>query len=132
MKKDAYHTLKGPKGLPILGNIHQVKVDKLHQDLEKWAQEFGSIYKLQLGPSQLVVITNPEIIQEILKNRPDMFRRMEKMDNIMQEEGVYGVFNAEGKEWEAHRKLVAQGLDIKHQQQYFPAILESTQRLLNK
>ena len=132
MSKDAYHTLPGPKGLPVLGNIHQVTVDKLHQDLEKWAEQFGLIYKLQLGPSQLVVITDPDIIQEILKNRPHLFRRMEKMDQIMQEEGVYGVFNAEGEEWGAHRKLIAQGLDIKHQQHYFPAILTTTQRLLTK
>ena len=132
MKKDAYHTLKGPSSLPVLGNIHQVSVSKLHQNLEDWAKEFGLIYKLQLGPSKLIVITDPEIIQEVLRARPDKFRRMEKMDNIMQEEGVFGVFNAEGEEWGIHRKLVAQGLDIKHQQQYFPAILKSTERLFNK
>jgi cytochrome P450 len=132
MKKDAYHSLSGPKSLPVLGNIHQITVSKLHQDLEAWAKEFGLIYKLQLGPSKLIVITDPKIIQEVLRARPNTFRRMEKMDNIMQAEGVYGVFNAEGEEWGIHRKLVAQGLDIKHQQQYFPAILKSTERLFTK
>lgn len=132
MKKDAFHTLNGPKGLPVLGNIHQVTVAQLHQDIENWANEFGQIYKLKLGPSNIIVVTDPEIIHEILKARPHLFRRMEKMDQIMQAEGVYGVFNAEGEKWAVHRKLVAQGLDIKHQLQFFPAILKTTERLLKK
>lgn len=132
MSKDAYHSLKGPKQLPVLGNIHQVKVDTLHQTFEEWADEFGMIYRIRLGPSKHIVITDPEIYQEIMKQRPHHFRRMEKMDVIFQEEGVHGVFNAEGEEWGIHRKLVAQGLDVKHQQQYFPSICTTTKRLKNK
>lgn len=130
--KDSYYELKGPKRLPILGNIHQVTVNKLHQNLEKWADEFGDIYRLQLGPSKLVIITNPDMIQTILRERPHLYRRMEKMDVIFQEQGVHGVFNAEGEEWKVHRKMVAQGLDVRHQNQYFPSILKTTERLLEK
>lgn len=132
MGKDAYYSLNGPKQLPILGNIHQVKVNTLHQTFEQWAKEYGLIYKIRLGPSKHIVITDPEIYQEIMKQRPHHFRRMEKMDIIFQEEGVHGVFNAEGEEWAIHRKLVAQGLDVKHQQQYFPSICTTTKRLKNK
>lgn len=132
MIKDSYQLLSGPKNIPFIGNIHQITLSKLHQNIEEWAKKFGLIYRLQLGPSKLIVVTDPDIIQEILRARPDKFRRMEKMDNIMREEGVYGVFNAEGEEWSSHRKLVAQGLDIKHQQKFFPSILKTTERLLNK
>ena len=132
MAKDAYHTLKGPKQALIFGNALQVDVKRLHQNLEQWADEFGDIYRIRLGPSKHIVITNPEIVQEILRKRPDEFRRMEKMDNIFKEEGVHGVFNAEGEEWKIHRKLVAQGLDVRHQQQYFSSILKTTERLKNK
>jgi len=132
MAKDAYHTLKGPKQAFIFGNALQVDVKRLHQNLEQWADEYGDIYRIRLGPSKHIVITNPEIVQEILRKRPDEFRRMEKMDNIFKEEGVHGVFNAEGEEWKVHRKLVAQGLDVRHQQQYFSSILKTTERLKNK
>lgn len=132
MGKDAYDTLDGPKQGFILGNALQVDVKRLHQNLEQWAQEFGGIYKIRLGPSKHIVITDPDIMQEVMRARPDQFRRMEKMDNIFKEEGVHGVFNAEGEEWKVHRKLVAQGLDVRHQQQFFPAILKTTQRLSNK
>ncbi len=132
MRKDSYNKLDGPKRIPVLGNIHQITVSKLHQNIERWAKEYGKVYRLQLGPSELVVLTDPLIIQEVLQRRPYPFRRMEKMDKIMREEGVYGVFNAEGEEWKVHRRLVAQGLDIKHQRQYFPAILTSTKRLFEK
>lgn len=132
MTKDAYHSLNGPKQAFLLGNVLQVDVKRLHQNLEQWADEFGDIYRIRLGPSKHIVITNPDIIHEIMRARPDKFRRMEKMDNIFREEGVHGVFNAEGEDWKIHRKLVAQGLDVRHQQQYFPAILKTTERLMNK
>jgi cytochrome P450 len=132
MSKDAYDILNGPKQGFLLGNALQVDVKRLHQNLEDWADEFGGIYKIRLGPSKHIVITDPDLMQEIMRERPEKFRRMEKMDNIFKEKGVHGVFNAEGEEWKVHRKLVAQGLDVRHQQQFFPAILKTTQRLLNK
>jgi cytochrome P450 len=124
--------LKGPKGLPIIGNLHKIELSNMHNQLENWAKEFGGIYKLDLGPSKLTVITDPELNQEILKERPHLFRRMAKMDEVMKEVGVQGVFNAEGEEWKAHRRLVNKGLDVKHQQQFYPEIITSVERLYNK
>ena len=127
-----YADLKGPKGLPIIGNLHKIEITNMHNQLEGWAKEFGSVYKLVLGPSKLAVITDVEIIQEILKERPHLFRRMEKMDKVMREEGVKGVFNAEGDEWKAHRRIVNKGLDVNHQQAFFPDVLLTLERLFNK
>jgi hypothetical protein len=31
----------GPPTLPILGNLHQMPIDKPHLQLQKWAQEYG-------------------------------------------------------------------------------------------
>lgn len=128
----SYKERKGPKKIPVIGNLHQIKITDMHNQLERWAEEFGYVYKFQLGGTKLTVVTDPEMIQEILKNRPEGFRRMQKMDIIFSEIGMKGVFNVEGEEWYKHRKLIAKGLDIKHQQHYFPAIITSAQRLLNK
>ncbi len=128
----SFKELKGPKGFPIIGSLHKIEVGNMHNQIEGWADEFGKVYKLILGPSKLTVITDPDIIHEILRQRPDKFRRMAKMDGVLSEAGVDGVFNAEGERWKAHRRIVNKGLDVKHQQQYFPDILISVERLFNK
>ncbi len=127
-----FKELKGPKGLPVIGNLHKIELENMHNQLEGWADEYGKVYKLILGPSKLTVITDPDITQEILRERPGKFRRMVKMDEVMEEVGVHGVFNAEGEEWKAHRRIVNKGLDVKHQQQFYPEIITSVERLFNK
>jgi cytochrome P450 len=124
--------LSGPKGMPFIGALHKVTISDLHNDFEKWAKEFGPVYKVDLGPSKLTIVTQPSIIQAILKARPTEFVRMKKMDRILRSEGVNGVFNAEGEEWKLHRKIIAKGLDVKHQQQFFPSMIKTVSRLHRK
>ena len=127
-----YKELKGPKGLPIIGNIHQIELSSLHQKLEDWAIEYGEVYKLALGPAKLTIVTDSEIAATVLKERPGKFRRMAKMNDVLEEVGVHGVFNKENEEWKAHRRIVNKGLDVKHQQQFYPEIITSLERLYNK
>lgn len=127
-----YDQLPGPKGLPLIGLAHKVKINDLHNQVQQWAQEYGGVYKLKLGPSNLTVVTKPEIIQEILRLRPDEFIRMAKMDRVIREQGFHGVFNAEGDDWRMHRSMVAKGLDVRHQQQFFPHMEKCIERLYRK
>ncbi|MCH2226003.1 MAG: cytochrome P450 [Crocinitomicaceae bacterium] len=124
--------LPGPKGLPILGNLLKIDVNNMHNQMERWAEEYGKVYRLSLPIANLVVITDPVITQIILKNRPYKFVRMTKLDRILRREGIHGVFNAEGDEWELHRRMVTKGLDVKHQKDFFPQMLRTVERLHNK
>ena len=58
--------LPGPKGIPLLGNLLQVKSDTIHNDIQKWGEEFGDVFKFRLGHIQLIGILDYEIIGEIL------------------------------------------------------------------
>lgn len=124
--------LPGPKGYPIVGNIPKVDLPNLHCQIEQWAEEFGDVYKLDLGIATQTVITRPSLIQAICADRPDGFVRATKMDRILREGKVHGVFNAEGEEWRVHRSVVAKGLDVRHQQQFFPQLVKTVNVLLNK
>jgi cytochrome P450 len=124
--------LPGPKGIPFLGNSLKLEVNNLHNQLEEWAAEYGQIYRLPLIVSDVVVITEPKIIQHILKDRPEDFIRMKKVDKILREGAVHGVFNAEGEEWKLHRKMVTKGLDVKHQKAFFDQMLITVERLYRK
>ena len=56
-----HQELPGPPGLPLLGNLHQVKFPQLHTWFEKQATEYGDVFKVKLGPEKLTVIARPEI-----------------------------------------------------------------------
>ncbi len=127
-----YENLKGPKQIPLFGNIHQVEISNLHNDFEKWASEYGDVFKIALGPKKFTIVSKPEIIQQILKLRPTKFRRSSKMDQILRDEGIIGVFNSEGEDWKIHRRIVNKGLDLRHQQHYFPSMLTTLERFYNK
>ncbi len=59
-----FKDLKGPKGLPLIGSLHKIEISNMHSQIEGWAKEFGSVFKLVLGPSKLTVITDVDIVQE--------------------------------------------------------------------
>ena len=77
--------LPGPKGLPLLGNALQFRPDTFHQVIEDWAGEYGNPYALRIGPRQAVVISDPALIAEALKDRPHRFRRLMAMEGIAEE-----------------------------------------------
>jgi cytochrome P450 len=67
--------LPGPRGLPLLGNILQLDAGRMHTILSRWADEFGPMYRYRLANKDAVVLANPGLINEVLRNRPDGFRR---------------------------------------------------------
>jgi hypothetical protein len=42
-------TLPGPRGLPLVGNLFQLKVTQLQTILEQWADTYGPLYMFRLG-----------------------------------------------------------------------------------
>ncbi|SFT43884.1 Cytochrome P450 [Lishizhenia tianjinensis] len=124
--------LPGPKGKPIVGNMFEVDINNLHNQLSDWVDEYGDVFNLNLGLTNMLIVAKPSMIDYIQKNRPTLFRRMDKLNNVLKEEGISGVFNAEGEEWKRHRMMVAKGLDIKHQIAFFPWMMTVTDRLKRK
>src|SRR5215510_10048267 len=84
----ALSDLPGPRGWPVLGNAPQIKVSRLHTILGAWAEEFGSFYRLRIGQADVVAIADPELIHQILRARPDGFRRLGAVRPVMLELGI--------------------------------------------
>lgn len=91
--------LPGPGRLPLIGNAHQLKPDRLHLSAEAWAERYGPLYRFDLGRRQVVVISDVDIVNEALRDRPDGFRRWREILEITEELGPVGVFSAEGDGW---------------------------------
>jgi cytochrome P450 len=121
--------LPGPRPWPIVGNAMQLDAQRLHQTLEAWARQYGPVYRVKLGARPFVVTTEPALIAEILRKRPDTYRRIDRMQLIFDELGVNGVFSAEGASWRAQRKLAMGALDHRHLTVFFATLREVAERL---
>lgn len=124
--------LPGPKGKPVVANLFSLDLPQLHNTIEEWSEEYGDVFRLNLGIYDQMVVTRPTMLQKIMKERPAGFSRSLKMNQIIREGGVHGVFNVEGEDWKKHRPIVAKGLDVKHQKDFYPAIEPVLGRLYNK
>ena len=124
--------LPGPRGLPLLGNLHQLDLKQMHRVLNQWCDEFGPVYKFGLGPRTVVVVADPEANQTILRSRPKSYRRLSTIEPVFREMGIAGVLSSEGEAWKRQRQLTAHALDTRHLQQFFPTLARVTGRLRSR
>ncbi len=122
--------LPGPRGLPLVGNLLQIRMGTMHQTIERWADEYGPFFRFELGGRRFLAVADHEAVTAILRERPDSFRRSVRMDEIWQEIGLdQGVFGANGEAWKRQRRMVMAGFDPAHVKAYFPALVRVVQRL---
>lgn len=60
-----FRSVPGPRGLPIIGNVHQIKPQPQRQ-METWSKEYGELFQIQLGWNKWVFLCSPESVKEIL------------------------------------------------------------------
>ncbi|HEY2056212.1 MAG TPA: hypothetical protein VGH14_19955 [Solirubrobacterales bacterium] len=40
--------LPGPRRLPLLGNVHQLRASEMHLIAERWSDRYGPIYRFDI------------------------------------------------------------------------------------
>ncbi|KAK7306938.1 hypothetical protein VNO77_39581 [Canavalia gladiata] len=58
----------GPKGLPIIGNLHQLDNANLNFQLWELSKSYGPLFSLQIGFKPAIVISNSKLAKEVLKD----------------------------------------------------------------
>jgi cytochrome P450 len=122
--------LPGPPGLPLLGNAHQLlRSTRIHLVAEEWARRYGPIVRINVGRQLIIAVADADAINEILRDRPEGFRRWRDQRAVIEEMNGSGVFIAEGEEWKRQRRLVVTALNTHYVHRYFDVIRTSTERL---
>jgi len=125
--------LPGPRGIPVFGNALQIKPERMHLQLEQWAQAHGPFFKLRLLKRKVVVVGDHEAVATILRNRPEGFRRTLRLEEIWTGMGLPpGVFGANGDTWKRQRRMVMAGFDPAHVKRYFPTLQKVAGRLVGR
>ncbi len=123
-------SLPGPRRWPLVGNLLQLKRSAFHQTLEAWADIYGPLYQCRLVGWPIAVVSDVAIANELLKARPDDFRRPTSLEKaFVSGMSTQGIFMAEGERWRRQRPVIMQSLDIRHLRQFFPTLVAVTERL---
>ena len=123
-------SLPGPFRLPLIGNLLQIRPERIHQNFECWAQKYGSVYRVYFGPRPVLVIANHQEIAGVLRERPELFRRPTVTARVSQEMGgEVGLFVAEGVEWRNQRRMVMAGFAPGPIRAYLPTLKKVARRL---
>lgn len=128
-----WEDLPQPAGWPLLGQLPGFDARRTHLTLERWAHELGTPYRFSMGPGYRgMVIDDPELVQQLSRQRPDAFTRGGRMQPVMAELGFNGVFSAEGEAWRVQRKLVMGSLNATHLKGWLPALAAITGELARR
>jgi cytochrome P450 len=122
--------LPGPRGLPLFGNgLQLLPLSRAHQKAEAWCERYGPIFQFRAGSRRWVALADQEEINELLRDRPNRFRRLREMERAFEEPGFAGVFSVEGEAWKRQRRLVVRALNANHLHRNYRVIQTATQRL---
>lgn len=71
--------MKGPPGLPLIGNIHSIRTNAVAQ-YSAWAKKYGDVYQVQMGNVPIVVVNSAKAAKALfsgqsqaLSGRPIMY-----------------------------------------------------------
>ncbi|MEY4763596.1 MAG: hypothetical protein RI907_269 [Pseudomonadota bacterium] len=126
--------LPSPPGQwPVVGHALRAGRDQIHQYIEAQARELGPLFRLQLGKRRVLVVNDHALTVQVLKARPEHFRRSRRFSQIASEMGLnMGLFSAEGDVWHRQRRMVMASFAPHRIRAYFPAMLNVTQRLAKR
>lgn len=121
--------LPGPPGLPLIGNAHQIQLARLHQRLEEWRLDYGDAYRIRMWGRCFVVLSDPQVMAEALRERPGTFGRTARAALAATEMGFGGLFASNGERWRRQRPMVMSAFDPGHVRRYFPTLVQVAGRL---
>ncbi|KAK4391928.1 cytochrome [Sesamum angolense] len=98
----------GPKPLPLFGNWLQVGNDLNHRLIAAMSKTYGPVFLLKLGSRNLVVVSNPELANQVLHTQGVEFgsRPRNVVLDIFTGNGQDMVFTIYGEHWRKMRRIM--------------------------
>lgn len=98
----------GPFSIPIFGNWLQVGNDLNHRLLAEMSKKYGPVFLLKLGSKSLVVVSNPELANQVLHAQGVEFgsRPRNVVFDIFTGNGQDMVFTIYGEHWRKMRRIM--------------------------
>jgi cytochrome P450 len=124
-------TPPGPKGLPLIGNLLDMRRDGPFGFYRDVWQEYGDIATASIGPMQFLVLARPEHIQHVLIKNPDKYIKGISHEKLRTAIGD-GILTLEGERWLRQRRLMQPTYTPKNVRQFADIMTEESQALINR
>ncbi|CAG7927344.1 unnamed protein product [Penicillium olsonii] len=100
----------GPPRLPLLGNITHIPKTRAHLLFTKWAQQYGGIFSLRIGPAPAVVVTDRSIVRELFDKRSGISssRPPSYVSQVLITGGDHLLMMNHNRAWQQRRKMIHQ------------------------
>ncbi|KAL2893026.1 Cytochrome P450 83B1 [Bienertia sinuspersici] len=134
-KNEPLHLPPGPKGLPIIGNLHQFDHLKPHIYFANLAITYGPILSVQLGNVPAVVVQSAKLAKEVLKTQDQHFCRRPPMlgTQTLSYKGLDIAFSQDADYFREIKKIcVLHLLSPKRVESFAPVRQDEVSRLINK
>ncbi|VDM76150.1 unnamed protein product [Strongylus vulgaris] len=96
---------KGPTPLPIIGNLHSIDLEKIHEYLAEVQKDYGNVFTVWL-PKPHVIITELEAIKEAFVKKGEDFSGRSGLipDTLFSYVENGGIIFSEGDNWKEQRR----------------------------
>ncbi|KAL1896114.1 hypothetical protein Sste5346_004854 [Sporothrix stenoceras] len=96
----------GPPTIPVLGNAHMIPTTGLGLKFQEWAQQYGSIYSLKVLNSTFIVLSDPQIVGQLLDKKGVIYSDRPPNTVAMHiTDGHHFSFEQQGPSWKLKRAI---------------------------
>ncbi|CAL5071454.1 unnamed protein product [Urochloa decumbens] len=96
-----------------------------------WRKLYGPMHLIWFGSTPRLIVSEPELIREVLLSRAEHFDRYEAHPLIRQFEGL-GLSNLHGDEWARRRKILTPAFHVENLRLLVPFVADTVQRMLDE
>ena len=100
--------------------------------LDEWRQRYGDMVHLRIWPEHQIVVTEPQLVRELLVNHHDSLIRWERGIQVMSQLHGKSVLTAEGKLWRSRRHALQPSFSPKGVQSLVPVIAAAAEKAFSQ
>ncbi|KAI9056287.1 cytochrome P450 [Trametes sanguinea] len=110
----------GPRGLPLIGNKHQVPSIKPWRKFAEWNREYGPVVSFHLGSTPVIVLGTAQAAWDLLEKRSDIYSSRPRfvVAGEILSDNMRGLMLPYGEGWRKWRKVLHSGFHSRRADTY--------------
>jgi cytochrome P450 len=120
--------LSGPSGHWLFGSLRERNADAI-RFFSKCFADHGDFFRVRFLHVPVFVIARPDLVKEVLFDRPSEFIRKRVFDDLSKLLGR-GLLTTEGDKWRKHRRLAQPAFHMRSINGFFNVMVQATESML--